>query len=201
MPSSMEINRDWKTREGPFSEGRAIDGEEAAGCSDSGGEAAVPRGDRLTVTNAWGDKTILAVASDGSVAGYVPAQSSERLELVATQSQEEGQSLEVVVRTGRRSGYDGAIDGLVLGTDEDILAPDDEGQVLVHGNGELLRTGSLVVGANLDASTATTTMVSCSPSCAFDLFVPGSSGDELGLFLVVSGQQSGYTEAETIDVP
>lgn len=163
--------------------------------------SAVPRGDTLTVTNAAGKQTSLKVSSDGSFAGFVNAAHEERLELVASQSGLEGHSLEVAILTGLRSSYDGSIDGLILGDSPQISSPDDEGQVLVHGDGEMLRSGTVVVGANTDASTAASTMVSCAPTCAFDLFLPGSPTDELGLFLVVSGQQAGYTEPETTTVP
>jgi hypothetical protein len=153
------------------------------------------------VENSRGVRVILDVLADGSFAGYVGADSLERLVLTAWQSHEQGHSLKVVVGAGQRSGYQGSIDDLVLGQGARVFSPDDEGQVLVHGDGELLVSGSMVVGANLDLSTAATAMVSCSPACEFDLFLPGVSHDEMGLFLVVSGQQSGYTEPEIVTVP
>ncbi len=157
---------------------------------------AVPRGDEVIV-RAGQDREISVVRQeDGSFSGRIQAAPGESIQFSAFAADEESDPVEVPA--GLLEGE--AVGESIVGTGE-IASPDSEDQIAIHGDGERLAGGILVIGGNISLSVGRDTLVSCSGTCQFDLFIPGETGDEIDLFLVQSGEHSGLTDSQKLAVP
>ncbi len=157
---------------------------------------AVARGDEVIVRSGQDREISVARQEDGSFSGRIQAAPGESIRISAFVSGEESDPVEVPA--GISEGE--AVGGNIVGAGE-IFSPDSEDQVAIHGDGERLAGGMLVIGGNISLSAGRDTLVSCSGTCQFDLFVPGETGDEIDLFLVQSGEHSGLTNSQTLTVP
>lgn len=160
---------------------------------------AVDRGDSVTIRNASSQETVVSLSADGdgSFAGRIAAHTGESLEVIVSAGADKSAALGIPIGAIENGEW---ADGAIFGVGS-VQLPDDEGQVAIHGAGELLESGDRVIGGNIDGSSGRETLVSCASGCRFDLFIPAERGDEIDVFLVWGNTQSGHTDADTVTVP
>ncbi len=156
------------------------------------------RGDAVVVGGEDGQYAQFEIDADGSFAGRTQAAPGELLSVHILTGDTRSES--VTLRVGTLDIEDDYFGNGIVG-DNEASAPDAEGQVAIHGEGERLESGLLVIGGNVTLSSGRDTLVSCSGGCRFDIFIPGDEGDLVDLFLVRSNEHSGISDPETVTVP
>ncbi|MCP4677829.1 MAG: hypothetical protein GY854_20385 [Deltaproteobacteria bacterium] len=159
---------------------------------------AAMRGNAIEVLGGNGQLAQFEIDQDGSFAGRIQADPGELLSVhIVTDST---RSEPMILRAGTLEVEGDYFSTGIVG-DNVASAPDNEGQVAIHGEGERLESGLLVIGGNVTLSSGRDTLVSCSGGCRFDIFIPGDEGDQVDLFLVRTNEHSGISNSETVTVP
>jgi hypothetical protein len=159
---------------------------------------ATAQGSVVLVNGEQGQAESFVVHEDGSFAGRIEALEGESLFVMVFG--EDGESGLVTILAGTLQW--GAVGDAIVGAGGGAAMSNDyEGMVSIQGEGDALQTGLFVVGGNVDLSAGQRAAVSCDPTCHFELDIFGEAGDEIDLFLVREGENSGVTDSQTEIVP
>lgn len=145
-----------------------------------------------------GESYAMPVGSNGGFVGRFPAGPHEPVEIVVKFAESEQDRITIMT---------GSLDSVFIG--DGITGPagtvtklPDEDQVVIHGQGERLEEDHLIIGGNLNEATGSGAWLSCTETdCAFDLWLPGKTGDEVDIFLVPGGKHWGSSDSQTVRIP
>ena len=162
-----------------------------------GAIGAIPMGDSIIVEGSDGQQAVFPLYEDGSFAGRIQAQAGEDLYLTVEGGGEESEP--IVIAAGI---LEGDPIGETIVDSGAVPSPDGEGVVYIHGGGPWLEPDVIIVSGNIDLSTGNDGVSECVwGDCQFDLYISAHVGNQLDLFLVRDGENSGHSDSQTVVVP
>jgi hypothetical protein len=156
----------------------------------------------ITIKNMNTNDQVRVIANeDGSFAFRTEAQAGDRLIFFVTGSLEEiawnCDLYPVTIPVASTFTEDPANTLIVDGIFQFDESTGDSEIIGVRGDGHWLLPNHNVIGANISRATSAMAPVTCTPDCSFHMLLEGVPEDEIVLFIVMMGENSGRTAAET----